>query len=158
MLGEKVDIKQIKELIQLFEKSKVHKLSFKERHGIEIALEKAPPPPIEAKTQLHHIKQDPHHPVKHVAELPKVKQQAQCEHEGSSIKSPMVGTFYLAPTPDDEPFVKEGCEVEKGDTLCIIEAMKVMNEIKSDVKGKIKKILVNDGDPVEHGHHLFIIE
>jgi acetyl-CoA carboxylase biotin carboxyl carrier protein len=74
------------------------------------------------------------------------------------VESPMVGTFYRAPSPGAEPFVKEGDYVEKGQTLCIIEALKVMNEIESEVSGVVKKILVENGQPVEYGQPLFYIE
>ena len=74
------------------------------------------------------------------------------------IKSPMVGTFYLKPSPDAGPYVEVGKKVEKGATLCIIEAMKLMNEIESEFSGVVKKILVEDGQPVEYGTELFEIE
>lgn len=73
------------------------------------------------------------------------------------VKSPMVGTFYLKPSPTSNAYVEVGKEVKKGDTLCIIEAMKLMNEIESDYNGKIEKILVEDGQPVEYGTPLFEI-
>ena len=73
------------------------------------------------------------------------------------VKSPMVGTFYLKPSPTSNAYVEVGKEVKKGDTLCIIEAMKLMNEIESDYNGKIEKILVEDGQPVEYGMPLFEI-
>jgi acetyl-CoA carboxylase biotin carboxyl carrier protein len=78
--------------------------------------------------------------------------------KGVEVKAPIVGTFYRAPSPDAEPFVKEGDTVKKGQVLCIIEAMKLMNEIESDVSGVVRKILVNNGEPVEYGQVLFIIE
>jgi len=74
------------------------------------------------------------------------------------VESPMVGTFYRAPSPGAEPFVKEGDYVEKGQVLCIIEALKVMNEIESEVSGIVRKILVENGQPVEYGQPLFYIE
>ena len=74
------------------------------------------------------------------------------------VKSPLVGTFYRAPSPESPPFVEVGSEVKEGDTLCIIEAMKVMNEIKSEHRGIVKEILVENGKPVEFGQVLFIIE
>ncbi|WP_018466243.1 acetyl-CoA carboxylase biotin carboxyl carrier protein [Calidithermus timidus] len=77
---------------------------------------------------------------------------------GVEVKAPIVGTFYRAPSPDAEPFVKEGDVVKKGQVLCIIEAMKLMNEIESDVSGIVRKILVSNGEPVEYGQALFIIE
>ena len=74
------------------------------------------------------------------------------------IRSPIVGTFYWAPSPDDDPFVQVGAEVSPGTVLCIVEAMKLMNEIEADVNGKIVKILVENGKPVEYNQPLFLIE
>ena len=78
--------------------------------------------------------------------------------KGNVVKSPMVGTFYLKPSPTSESFVEVGKNVKKGDTLCIIEAMKLMNEIESEFEGKVKEILVKDGEAVEYGKPMFIIE
>lgn len=75
-----------------------------------------------------------------------------------TVKAPIVGTFYRRPAPDAEPYVKEGDRVEKGQVLCIIEAMKLFNEIESEVSGIVRKILVEDGAPVEYGQPLFLIE
>ena len=69
----------------------------------------------------------------------------------------MVGTFYIAPSPTSPPFIKEGDTVAEGQTLCIVEAMKLMNEVKSSVAGKVKKILVKDGDPIKKGQELVVI-
>jgi len=74
------------------------------------------------------------------------------------VESPMVGTFYRAPAPGAEPYVKEGDLVQKGTVICIIEAMKLMNEIEAEVKGRIAKILVENGQPVEFGQTLFLLE
>jgi len=74
------------------------------------------------------------------------------------IKAPMVGTFYRAPSPGARPFVETGDTVNPGDVVCIIEAMKLMNEIKSEISGKIREILVENGQPVEFGQTLFLIE
>ncbi|MDZ7773988.1 MAG: acetyl-CoA carboxylase biotin carboxyl carrier protein [Balneolaceae bacterium] len=79
------------------------------------------------------------------------------EIDGQVITSPIVGTFYRSPSPDADAFVKVGDSVEKGDTLCIVEAMKIMNEIESEHTGEIKKILVEDAEPVEYEQPLFII-
>jgi len=76
----------------------------------------------------------------------------------TEILSPMVGTFYASPSPDSEPFVSEGEHVEAGKTLCILEAMKLFNEIKSDFSGTVVKVLVENGEPVEYGQILFLIE
>jgi acetyl-CoA carboxylase biotin carboxyl carrier protein len=80
------------------------------------------------------------------------------EPKGHTLKSPMVGTFYRAPSPGAPSFVEVGQTVSKGQTLCIIEAMKLLNEIESDVAGTVKAILVENGQPVEYGQPLFLIE
>ncbi len=77
--------------------------------------------------------------------------------EGNAVKSPMVGTFYRSPSPNAKAFVEVGQSVKVGDTLCIIEAMKLMNEIESDVAGVVKAILIENGQPVEYGEPLFIV-
>ncbi len=77
---------------------------------------------------------------------------------GNEVLSPMPGTFYSSPSPEEDVFVKEGDSVNKGDTLCIIEAMKIMNEIEAEEGGVVKKILISNGDPVEYNQPLFIID
>lgn len=77
---------------------------------------------------------------------------------GNEVLSPMPGTFYSSPSPEEDDFVKEGDSVNKGDTLCIIEAMKIMNEIEAEEGGVVKKILISNGDPVEYNQPLFIID
>lgn len=77
--------------------------------------------------------------------------------EGHVVKAPMVGTFYRSPSPDAKPFVEVGQSVKEGDTICIIEAMKLMNEIEADASGSVKAILVENGQPVEYGQPLFIL-
>lgn len=84
--------------------------------------------------------------------------QLENEIKGNQVTSPIVGTFYRKPSPDKEPFVKVGDIVNKGDVLCIIEAMKMMNEIKSEFDGKISSIEVDDGQPVEFGQTIIVIE
>ena len=86
------------------------------------------------------------------------KEEKKEEKKYHVIKSPLVGTFYRAPSPGAPPFVEEGDIVSKGQVLCIIEALKVMNEIESDIDGKVVKILVENGQPVEYGQELFYIE
>jgi len=91
--------------------------------------------------------------------LPPATSPAPAEAEGLHvITSPIVGTFYRAPNPDAQPFVKPGDEVEKGKTLCIVEAMKLMNEIESDVAGTIVTIYPQNGQPVEFGEKLFAVQ
>jgi acetyl-CoA carboxylase biotin carboxyl carrier protein len=82
---------------------------------------------------------------------------AEPSPEGHVVKSPMVGTFYRAASPDAKPFVEVGEVVKEGQTICIVEAMKLMNEIEADASGTIKAILVENGQPVEYGQPLFVI-
>ena len=96
-------------------------------------------------------KENKENQVKETAETKK-------EEKGNIVKSPMVGTFYLKSSPTAEPYVEIGKEVKKGDVLCIVEAMKLMNEIESEYTGKVTEILVKDGETVEYGTPLFRIE
>ncbi|GIW35576.1 acetyl-CoA carboxylase biotin carboxyl carrier protein [Meiothermus sp.] len=89
---------------------------------------------------------------------PRVETPKEDTSKYIEVKAPIVGTFYRAPSPDAEPFVKEGDTVKKGQVLCIIEAMKLMNEIESEVSGVVRKILVANGEPIEYGQVLFLIE
>ena len=98
-----------------------------------------------------------------ISEEPNISaQEPQATQEqkvlGTPITSPMVGTFYMAPSPDAEPFVKVGQLVHQGDVVCIIEAMKMMNEIKAEVSGKIVEVCVEDGQPIEFGQVLMYVE
>jgi acetyl-CoA carboxylase biotin carboxyl carrier protein len=90
-------------------------------------------------------------------EIPKVEKKEE-KTAGKIITSPMVGTFYMKPSPNSDPYVKVGQKVKKGDVLCIIEAMKLMNEIEAEFDGEIKEILVKDGESVEYGKPLFKLE
>ena len=92
------------------------------------------------------------------AESPNTTGETSAPQSGKAITSPMVGTFYMAPSPDAPPFVEIGSEVKVGDIVCIIEAMKLMNEIKSEEAGKVTKICVKNGDPVEFGQVLMYVE
>ena len=80
------------------------------------------------------------------------------EEEANVITAPLLGTFYSRPSPEEDPFVNEGDQVSPGDTLCIIDAMKVMNEIKAEFPAKIVKVLVEDGDPLQYGQPMFQFE
>ena len=113
----------------------------------EVVMAPAAAPVSSAPAQSAPVAQAP-------AEAPKAEENVQ----GRAITSPMVGTFYSAPSPDDAPFVEVGSEVAVGDVVCIIEAMKLMNDIKSEQAGKIVKICVKNGDPVEFGQVLMYVE
>ena len=87
--------------------------------------------------------------------IEKKEEITEVEKEGKIITSPMIGTFYAKPSPDSKPFVEVGSTISKGDTVCIIEAMKLMNEIESEFSGKIVEVLVNNGEMVDYGKPLF---
>jgi acetyl-CoA carboxylase biotin carboxyl carrier protein len=91
------------------------------------------------------------------AAAPAAEAAEPAQADGHAVKSPMVGTFYRTPSPNSKSFVEVGQTVKVGDTLCIIEAMKLMNEIESDVAGVVKAILIENGQPVEYGEPLFIV-
>ena len=97
-----------------------------------------------------------HHAIGEAA-APAAAEAADAGQEGHVVKAPMVGTFYRSPSPDAKAFVEVGQAVKEGDTICIIEAMKLMNEIEADASGVVKAILVENGQPVEYGQPLFIL-
>ena len=144
-----MDYQVIKDLIKIMDKAHLSKLSVKEKNGFEVCLEKH----TECHSSLkHHLHAAPHHePPK--AAPPEVKEEA-----GHFIQSPMVGTFYTAPSPNDPPFVKVGDRVQEGQLICIIEAMKVMNEVKADKSGVVKEVMIDNMQPVEFGTKLFRID
>jgi acetyl-CoA carboxylase biotin carboxyl carrier protein len=92
------------------------------------------------------------------AQAPAETADEESSQQGLAIKSPMVGTFYRSPSPEVDAFVKVGDHVKKGDTLCIIEAMKIMNEVEAEVSGVILDIQIENAQPVEYGQTLFLIE
>lgn len=162
-----MDLKQIKELMTAMEKAGIKKVTLKEKTGFEIHLEMQDPfPPASAhSTFAHHPVFIPHPPHKApdvlhspahaVPAAPEEPKTAQAP--GKFISSPMVGTLYLAPSPEDAPFVKVGDRVEEGTVVCIIEAMKVMNEVKAGMSGIVAEICLENGHPVEFGTKLFRI-
>lgn len=147
-----MDIKKIKELIKVLEDAELEELEVT-AGGETIRIVK-PKAYALSTAQLPPIA----NPASVEAAGTKKQEKEEKEEDGHSIKSPMVGTFYSRPSPEDEAFVKEGMRVQQGDVLCIVEAMKTMNKIKSDRSGHIKSILVEDGRAVEFGQDLFIIE
>ena len=145
-----MNIKEIKEIINLMNEHGLTEFEL-EREGLRIRLRKgAGPEGIEKIVMASSLP----------SEAPKgeAAQEVKVPQKGLEIKAPMVGTFYRAPSPDAPPFVDTGATVEPGQVVCIIEAMKLMNEIKSEIKGKIVDILVENGDPVEFGTVLFLVE
>jgi acetyl-CoA carboxylase biotin carboxyl carrier protein len=146
----------ILKIIEIFEKSNLTELEIKtDEPKFKIKLSKN----NQIQNQVIQIPQIPQiqnfQPIQKEEVIKEVKEEKK--ENIHIIKSPLVGTFYRAPSPGAEPFVKEGDFVKKGQVLCIIEAMKVMNEIESDVDGIVERILVENGKPVEYGQELFII-
>ena len=142
------DIEKVRELLRSLESSSVEELEI-ETEGLKLRVK------FNREKGTAAVPQE-------ISETPQPSPQEEVKEEEKEnyyvVESPMVGTFYRAPAPGAEPFVKEGDYVEKGQTLCIIEALKVMNEIESEVSGIVRKILVENGQPVEFGQPLFYIE
>jgi len=151
-----MDIGKIKQLIELLEKSDLHKLVVKEKNGIEIHLEK---PGVNAPQPVHYAPAPMPAPAPakaaSSAEAPAAPKE---EKSGDFIKSPMVGTFYASSSPGAKPFVNIGDRIKEDTVICIVEAMKVMNEVKAGVAGVIKEILLEDGAPVEFGTNIVRVE
>lgn len=145
-----MDINEIDELMTKMEEKGVSRLVIKEE-GFELELERG------HASHVHHPPLLPPHPV-HTQVPAEVVPAASMKKEGQMISSPIVGTFYAAASPDDPPFVKVGDIVEPENIVCIVEAMKVMNEVKAGVGGKVVEILVKNGDPVEFGTDIFRVE
>lgn len=141
----------LKEIITVFSDSNVSELKL-ELENLKLYLAKSmqvSSPPLQASPAP--VEQE----VGEQGSAIEVQQREKYGPNVHEVCSPMVGTFYRAPSPDSEPFVTEGSMVEKGQTLCIIEAMKLMNELESEYNGRIVKILVENGQPVEFGQPLF---
>lgn len=148
-----MDIRKVKKLIELLEESNIAEIEIHEgeesvrisRGSSAIPMMAPPPPPAMV-------------PAAPAAAPAKAAEVVEEELTGHIIRSPMVGTFFRAPAPGAKPFVEEGQQVKAGDTLCIIEAMKILNQIESDKTGKVTKILVENGHPVEYNQSMFVIE
>ena len=153
-----MDLRKLKKLIDLVEESGIAELELTEgEEKVRISRQ-----PAGGQPQFVPYMQQPMMHMAQPAAAPAVAPIADNPSaapviEGHVVKSPMVGTFYRSPSPDSKPFVDIGSSVSSGDTLCIIEAMKLLNEIESDHSGVIKAILVENGQPVEYGEPLFII-
>ena len=150
-----MDIRKVKKLIELLEESGIAEIEICEgedsvkisRFGSNVAAPVAVAMPPAAA------------PAAATAAAPaSALAMAEAEEDGHVVPAPMVGTFYNAPSPGSAPFVQVGDRVSIGDALCIIEAMKMMNQIEAEVAGTIKSIRVQNGDPVEYGQILFVID
>jgi len=151
-----MNLKEIKEMINLMNENNLMELEI-EREGMRIKLKRSS---IEISDQRGPVVEYKIEPVPTAQPTTSTKELAAEKVPGKTveIKSPMVGTFYRAPSPEAAAFVEVGQEIEVGQVICIIEAMKLMNEIKSEAKGSIAEILVENAEPVEFGQPLFLIE
>jgi len=157
-----LDLKQIKDLMIAMEKSGIKKIILKEKTGYELQMEREDehPAPAPQILQAHHQPtfHIPHPSRAHEYSLPQVPEaKAPEKKEGKWITSPLVGTFYATPSPDDPYFVKIGDMVNDDTLVCVVEAMKVMNEVKAGISGTIAEICLENGHPVEFGTKLFRI-
>ncbi|BCX87996.1 acetyl-CoA carboxylase biotin carboxyl carrier protein [Methylomarinovum tepidoasis] len=155
-----MDIRKIKKLLELLEDTSIAEIEIHEgEESVRITrvsqtqqtVVQVPAPEIQPPPQ-------PAQPPTPAAEAPAAEAAGEEELKGHIVRSPMVGTFYRAPAPGAKPFVEVGQHVNVGDTLCIIEAMKILNQIEADKSGVVTKILVEDGQPVEYNQPLFVIE
>jgi len=152
----KMDIRKIKRLIELVQESDIAELEIHQgEESVRISRISSVAAPAMAQA---------HHPISlatSASAAPVAAASTSAAEEvisGHQVKSPMVGTFYRASSPGAKPFVEEGNRVEVGDVLCIIEAMKILNQIESDKSGIVKRILVENAQPVEYNQPLFVIE
>ncbi len=150
-----MNLKEIKELINLMNENNLTEMEI-EREGSKIRIRKSSSGNFEAITEgssvprvIQTVRVDQEQPA---------KKEERPEKNLVAIKAPMVGTFYRAASPDAKAYVEIGQTVDVGQVVCIIEAMKLMNEIKSEVKGKIIEVLVENANPVEYGQALFMVE
>ncbi len=149
-----MDIRKVKKLIELLEESGIAEIEITEgEESVRISRYPGNPPAAPAVPGV------PPAAIPTPAAEPAAEQiPSTAPASGHTVTAPMVGTFYASPAPGAKPFVEIGSEVNVGDTLCIIEAMKMMNQIESEVAGRVVSVLVENGEPIEFDQPLFIIE
>ncbi len=147
-----MDIRKVKKLIELIEESDIAEIEIHEGEESVRICRNGPQAPLAPPSHIHYAGAAP----APVAETPVSPTPEPVS--GHPVVAPMVGTFYTSASPDTPPFVSVGQTVSIGDTLCIIEAMKMFNEIEADKSGTVKSFLVENGQPVEYGQPLFIID
>ncbi|MBI3189476.1 MAG: acetyl-CoA carboxylase biotin carboxyl carrier protein [Ignavibacteriales bacterium] len=157
-----MDINYLKKIVRLLEQSSVDEIVIEEE-GTKIRVAKNAPQMVPYSTgsapmQILHAGVPATAPGNAEAPAPETPATAKPGASYHEVKSPMVGTFYRSPAPDADPYIAVGSVVQQGTVLCIIEAMKLMNEIESDTAGRIVKILVENAQPVEFNQPLFLIE
>jgi acetyl-CoA carboxylase biotin carboxyl carrier protein len=156
-----MDIRKIKKLIELLEKSGIAEIEIKEGEEAVRISRMAPGAGVQPLAQVAHTAAPPPGAMPRGAELPAALAEAagaKAKANEHVITAPMVGTFYAAPSPGAKAFVEIGDEIKVGQVLCVIEAMKMMNQIEADKAGRIASIMARNGDPVEFGQPLFVIE
>ena len=152
-----MNLKEIKEIIALMNENNLNEIEI-EREGLKLKLRKSAGGDLVMGHPTHYaVESLPALKAVPVA-IPTASGAADASKNTKDIKSPMVGTFYRAPSPESESFVEVGQTVEIGQVVCIVEAMKLMNEIKSEVRGKITEVSVQNAEPVEFGQTLFIVD
>ncbi|MFW6104339.1 MAG: acetyl-CoA carboxylase biotin carboxyl carrier protein [Candidatus Bipolaricaulota bacterium] len=160
MVSMDLNIEQMKEIIELFENSNLTEISVSQ-NDYQVTLKKNSGSRRNSQTDTaiqHRASEEQSERAdrKNQEKTPsELKASSEDLEEKVTITSPIVGTFYRSPSPDDPPYVSVGDEVGEGDTVCIVEAMKVMNEVKSNKDGEVVEVCVEDGDPVEYGQELF---
>ncbi len=150
-----MDFEFIERVVRLVEEAEIGELELKSEEGLHLIVKKQSDLPIQAPVMPQMIASNIPAPVAAPAAAPEVEVE---DPSIEVIKSPMVGTFYCAPAPDAPPFVEAGNVVQTSTVVCIIEAMKVMNEIKAGISGTVQEIMVENGQPVEFGQALFKIK
>ena len=155
-----MDIRKVKKLIELLDESGIAEIEITEgEDSVRITRHSPLMPIVQAAPVAAPIAIAPAAAAPApVAPAAPAAPDAEPEEEGSAVTAPMVGTYYSAPSPGSPPFVQVGDQVNEGDTLCIIEAMKMMNQIDAEVSGTIKSMRVQNGEPVEYGQILFVID
>ncbi|HSM30322.1 MAG TPA: acetyl-CoA carboxylase biotin carboxyl carrier protein [Woeseiaceae bacterium] len=152
-----MDIRKVKKLIELLDESGIAEIEIKEGEEA-VRISRYPTGAAAAPAPAYAPAPPPQAPAAPAAAPQAEPAAAAPEEEGYQVTAPMVGSFYSSSSPDAAPYVQVGDQVSEGDTLCIIEAMKMMNQIEADVSGVIKSIRVQNGEPVEYGQILFVID
>ena len=153
-----MDIRKVKKLIELLDQSDVAEIEIHEgEESVRISRQSSHAAPV-ATLPAHMFAPAPAAQLGVPPAATETTPTQEVEPSGHLLRSPMVGTFYRAPSPGAKSFVEEGQKIKAGDTLCIIEAMKILNQIESDKTGVVKRILVENGQPVEYNQPLFVIE
>ncbi len=155
-----MDLKQIHELIKIINKSNIGEISIEDKDGKVTIKQKEEAPVTVAAPAATQVFTTSHQPVVASAPMPAVAPAAPPAKADNliTIKSPMIGTFYRRPSPDKPLMAEVGTEIAPGKVVCIIEAMKLFNEIESEISGTIVKVLVDDASPVEYDQPLFLVE